>query len=90
MIQTEVNKKKFDEIIEDPSLSERRRNSLEIKLQIALDNIRDLKPKLYNEPTITDLRGVEEQLDSTQGVEESYQEDERGENEDMRELPLSL
>jgi len=85
----ESQKALFSKKLEDPSLSERRRNSLEIKLQIALDNIRDLKPKLYNEP-VTDLRRLEEQVDSTQGAEESYQEDQRGEDEEMRELPLSL
>jgi hypothetical protein len=88
MEKFESQRSLFSKKLEDPSLSERRRNSLEIKLQVALDNIRDLKPKLYE--SVTDLRGMEEQLGSAQGVEGSYQEDQRGENEDMRKLPLSL
>ena len=79
----------FSSKLEDQNLSEKKRASLELKLQIALDNIKDLKPKL-NDESITDLRGMEEQPSATQGVESSDKKDVSGENDDLRELPLSL
>lgn len=78
----------FSSKLNDSSLSEKKRASLELKLQIALDNIADLKPKLYE--SCTDIRGMEEQPSATQGVESSDKEDVSGENDNLRELPLSL
>lgn len=87
MEKFESQKALFSSKLEDLSLSEKKRASLELKLQIALDNIADLKPKLYD---ITDLRGMEEQSSAAQGVESSDKEDVSGENDNLRELPLSL
>lgn len=87
MEKFESQKALFSAKLEDPTLSEKRRNNLELKLQTALDNIKDLKPKL---DAITDIRGVEEQPDSTEEIERVDKNDQSGENKDMRELPLSL
>ena len=87
MEKFESQKALFSSKLEDLSLSEKKRASLELKLQIALDNIADLKPKLYD---ITDLRGVEKQPFATEEAERVDQEDISGENQDLRELPLSL
>ena len=59
----------FEKWAADETLPEAKRKSAALKLQIALDGIRDLKPKLY-ESNVSDLRGVEEQASASQGVEE--------------------
>ena len=63
----------FTKKLEDVSLTEQKRKSYELKLQIALDGIRDLKPRMY---AFTDLRGVEEQPDSPRQTEDSDLRDE--------------
>ena len=62
----------FTRLLEDNTLTEQRRKSLELKVQIAHDCIRDLKPKMYDD-VFTDLRGVEEQLDTPRETEDSDQ-----------------
>lgn len=57
----------FEKKLMDETLTEQRRKSYELKLQIAKDCIRDLKPKMH---AFTDLRGMEEQSPASQGVEE--------------------
>ena len=59
----------FEKRVADETLPEAKRKSAAIKLQMAIDGIRDLKPKIY-ETNVSNLRGVEEQPDSAQGVEE--------------------
>lgn len=63
----------FSKMLEDDALTEQKRKSLELKLQIAKDCIRDLKPRMY---AITDLRGMEEQPVSLRGAEDDYKGDE--------------
>lgn len=64
----------FTKKLEDVSLTEQKRKSYELKLQIALDGIRDLKPRMY---AFTDLRGVEEQPNPPRQVEDSDPRDEQ-------------
>ena len=64
----------FTKKLEDVSLTEQKRKSYELKLQIALDGIRDLKPRMY---AFTDLRGVEEQPHPPRQVEDSDIRDEQ-------------
>ena len=64
----------FENMLEDQTLTEARRKNLSMKLQSAIDNIRDLKPRIHGN-SISDLRGVAEQFDSTQGVEEDNKAD---------------
>ena len=64
----------FTKKLEDDSLTEQKRKSYELKLQIALDGIRDLKPRMY---AFTDLRGMEEQPDSPRQTEDSDIRDEQ-------------
>lgn len=64
----------FTKKLEDVSLTEQKRKSYELKLQIALDGIRDLKPRMY---AFTDLRGMEEQPHPPRQVEDSDIRDEQ-------------
>jgi nucleoid DNA-binding protein len=63
----------FEKWANDETLPEAKRQSARLKLQIALDGIRDLKPRIYD--SFSDLRGVEEQADAAQGAEEGDKED---------------
>lgn len=67
MDKFESQKALFSSKLEDPNLSEKKRASLELKLQIALDNIKDLKPKL---DVVRNLRGMEEQPAAPREIEE--------------------
>ena len=58
----------FEKWVNDETLPEAKRQSAKRKLQMALDGIRDLKPRIYG-TNIPDLRGLEEQADSAQGAE---------------------
>lgn len=58
----------FEKWANDETLPEAKRQSAKRKLQMALDGIRDLKPRIYG-TNVPDLRGVEEQPDSAQGAE---------------------
>jgi nucleoid DNA-binding protein len=57
----------FEKKANDEALPEAKRRNASMKLQSALDNIRDLKPRIYD---FSDLRGVEEQPAAAQKVEE--------------------
>lgn len=74
MEKYESQKALFTKKLEDVSLTEQKRKSYELKLQIALDGIRDLKPRMY---AFTDLRGVEEQPHPPRQVEDSDIRDEQ-------------
>jgi len=63
----------FEKWVADETLPEAKRKSAALKLQIALDGIRDLKPRIYD--SVPDLRGVEEQAAAAQEVEEYNKED---------------
>ena len=75
MAKFESQKELFSRILENEVLTDQKRKSIELKLQIALDNIRDLKPKMYVDD-FPDLRGVEEQLDTPRETEDSDHRDE--------------
>jgi len=64
----------FEKKAVDETLPEAKRRAAGLKLQTALDNIRDLKPKMYD--SFSDLRGVEEQPAAAQKVEEYNKGDE--------------
>lgn len=63
----------FTKKLEDETLTEQKRKSYELKLQIAKDCIRDLKPRMY---AFTDLRGMEEQPSAPREAEDSDIRDE--------------
>lgn len=75
MAKFESQKEFFSRILEHEELTDQKRKSIELKLQIALDNIRDLKPKMYD--TLPDLRGMEEQLSASREDEDSDYRDEQ-------------
>jgi nucleoid DNA-binding protein len=75
MAKFESQKELFSRILQEEVLTDQKRKSIELKLQIALDNIRDLKPKMYVDD-FPDLRGVEEQLDTPRETEDSDHRDE--------------
>ena len=64
----------FTKKLEDETLTEQKRKSYELKLQIAKDCIRDLKPRMY---AFTDLRGMEEQPSAPREAEDSDIRDEQ-------------
>lgn len=76
MAKFESQKEFFSRILEHEELTDQKRKSIELKLQIALDNIRDLKPKMYDS-TLPDLRGMEEQLSASREDEDSDYRDEQ-------------
>lgn len=63
----------FEKKANDETLPEAKRRSYGLKLQSAIDNIRDLKPRIYD--SFSDLRGVEEQPAAAQSVEENNKGD---------------
>ena len=76
MAKFESQKEFFSRILEYEELTDQKRKSIELKLQIALDNIRDLKPKMYDD-NLPDLRGMEEQLSASREDEDSDYRDEQ-------------
>jgi nucleoid DNA-binding protein len=80
MEKYESQKAAFEKVLEDTTLSEQRRRSVQLKLQIANDGITDLKPRIYD---ITDIRGMEEQSSPLREVEGSDKEDEQGKDSHM-------
>jgi nucleoid DNA-binding protein len=88
MAKYESQKALFEEMLQQEDLTEKKKQSLTLKLQTALDNIRDLKPKIYEHRT--DLRGMEEQSISTQGDEGIDKDSGGGENGDMQKLPIEF
>lgn len=81
MAKFESQKELFSRILENEVLTDQKRKSIELKLQIALDNIRDLKPKMY---AFTDLRGMEEQPATPRETEDSDSRDEQREIENLQ------
>ncbi len=63
----------FEKWANDETLPEAKRQSARLKLQIALDGIRDLKPRIYD--SFSDLRGEKAQADAAQRTEEGAKED---------------
>lgn len=63
----------FEKLVNDDSLPEAKRESAKLKLQMAIDGIRDLKPRIYD---FSDLRGVEKQSAAAQSVEKHDKGDE--------------
>jgi len=53
-------------ILANPETSEAKRKTTLVKLEMTRNNIQALKPKLHEAQLCSDIRGVEEQLDSTQ------------------------
>lgn len=88
MAKFESQKALFEKMLQQEDLTDRKRQSLTLKLQTALDGIRDLKPKLYENST--DLRGVEEQSISSQGDGGIDQDSGGGENADLQKLPIEF
>ena len=73
----ESQERLFAERMVDENLPEAKRKSSALKYEMACYGVRDLKPRLYE--CVTDLRGVEEQPASPEGVETTHQEDQSGE-----------
>lgn len=63
----------FEKRATDENYPEAKRRSYGLKLQSALDNIRDLKPRIY-EASVPNLRGVEEQAVAAQRAEKDDKE----------------
>lgn len=90
MAKYESQKALFEKRSQDETYSEQKRRSYGLKLQSALDNIRDLKPKLYEQYSESDLRGMEEQFIPSQASEGVDKENEQGEDEDMQRMSPPL
>lgn len=82
MEKFESQKALFEKMVADESLPEAKRRSAQLKLQMALDGIRDLKPRIYDSD-VPDIRGMEEQPAAAQGAEEAHKGDEQSEAGDM-------
>lgn len=50
----------FERMSQDVTLSERKRNQAKMKLDVAINGIRELKPRIQEDGNFTDLRGMEE------------------------------
>lgn len=74
MAKYESQKALFEKKLTDETLTDQKRKSYELKLQIAKDCIRDLKPRMY---AFTDLRGMEEQPSASREAEDSDIRDEQ-------------
>ncbi len=79
----ESQKALFEKWVEDPERQNKRATN-QAKLQTALDGIRDLKPKLYENRT--DLRGLEKQPAASQEAESGDSEGEQAENGDLQSM----
>jgi hypothetical protein len=73
----------FERLMNDETLSNQRRNNAKLKYESAVLNISVLKPKLINNETESDLRGMEEQASSTSSLERIDTNNVSGENSDM-------
>lgn len=78
----ESQKELFEKRVVNQELPEAKRRSAELQLQMAINGITDLKPRIH-ETSFSDLRGVEEQSASPEGAEEAHQGDEQTEAGDM-------
>lgn len=70
----ESQRELFGRWMEDETLPEAKRKSARFKHQLAVDGIRDLKPRIHDDKS--DLRGVEEQPAAAQGTE-GYDKDDQ-------------
>lgn len=77
----ESQKELFGRWMNDETFSERKRRLAEIRFNLAVDGIKNLKPRIYED--FRDLRGMEEQPDAPQGIEENDRQHEQGEVEDL-------
>lgn len=62
-------------IIANPQTGDAKRASAHVKLEGTRNNIRILKPRINEHQLLTDLRGLEEQFDSTSEDQGSHRED---------------
>ena len=69
MEKLESKKALFSSILDDQSLSETKRQSALNKLNNTINSIEQLKQKMYGQFDFTDLRGVEEQANSSSSDE---------------------
>lgn len=73
----------FERLMNDETLSNQRRNNAKLKYESAVLNISVLKPKLTNNETESDLRGMEEQASSTSSDKGIDKNDISGETSEM-------
>lgn len=78
----------FEKQANDMSLSEQKRISAANKLANTIESIETLKPRMYE--VQRDLRGVEEQADSSRTYEGSDRGSEQEQDDNLRELSLPL
>ena len=76
MAKLESQKELFERWSNDETLPEYKRKLGRMKADIAIENIKALKPKMY---AFTDIRGMEEQFDSARETEEDNKGSEQGE-----------
>lgn len=72
----------FSKWANDESLPEAKRRSAQLKHQSAVQNIKDLKPRIHD-GSFTDLRGMEEQPVPSKGAEENNKTDEQRTSSDL-------
>lgn len=85
-----INKvRSYNKFISDESNKESSREMCKMYLNVALRQIEYLKPRI-NVELFPDLRGLEEQLASSQGIEAEDSSGEQNENDDMRSVYISL
>lgn len=83
MAKFESQKALFEKWVEDPE-RQNKRASNEAKLQVALENIKDLKPKMYENRT--DLRGMEEQSSTSQEAQSGDSQSGKEEDGDLQSM----
>jgi nucleoid DNA-binding protein len=74
----------MNSILEEPSLTATKRKNAQAKADILKKMFEGLNRKLNG--NVEDIRGMEKQVVSPQGIEGTNTEGKRGENEDMREM----
>lgn len=79
----------YDKYLKDDTRTEHGKKMAMHYLLITLGQIRSLKPKIDVE-LFPDLRGLEEQFASCQGIEAEDSSGEQGEDDDMRSVYISL
>lgn len=62
-------KRVFENILNNPDITEQKRHSTTLKLSTVMNNISILKPKIHEAELFTDSRGMEEQVDSPSSFE---------------------
>lgn len=79
----------YDKYLKDETRTEQRKKMVMHYLLITLGQIKSLKPKIDAE-LFPDLRGLEEQFASCQGIEAEDSSGEQDEDDDMRSVYISL